>query len=136
LVFCGSHHQSFISKYTTSSSKSKVLSAHPHQCIMVSMLDSIAVYRGFEPQSGQTKNNKIDFYCFSAKHVAFRRKSKDWLTWNQNNMSKWNNMSTRGQLFQWASTIKIQLNVLYKAYIIIILCNATCSNHGWKIVHL
>ena len=86
--------------YTTSSSKSKVLSAHPHQWIMVGMLDSIAVYRGFEPQSGQTKNNKIDFYCFSAKHVAFRRKSKDWLTWNQNNLSKWNNMSTHGQLSQ------------------------------------
>ena len=76
------------------------------------MLDSIAVYRGFEPQSGQTKNCKIGFCCFSAKHVAFRRKSKDWLTWNQNNLSKWN-MSTRGQLFQCASTIKIQLSVLF-----------------------
>jgi hypothetical protein len=74
--------------YRTSSSKSKVLSAHLSQCIMVSMLDSLAVYREFEPQSGQTKYNKIDFHCFSAKHVAFRRKSKDWLTWNHNNLSK------------------------------------------------
>jgi hypothetical protein len=27
----------------------------------------------------------------------------------QNNVSKWSDMSTRGLLFQWASTIKIQL---------------------------
>ena len=76
--------------YRTSSSKSKVLSAQPSQCtcIMVSMLDSFAVDREFEPQSGQTKYNKIDFHCFSAKHVAFRRKSKDWLTWNHNTLSK------------------------------------------------
>ncbi len=38
---------SFISTYTTSSSKSKDLSAHPHQCIMVGMLDSsTSVYNG------------------------------------------------------------------------------------------
>ena len=74
--------------YRTSSSESKVLSAHPSQCIMVSMLDSLAVYREFEHQSGQTKYNKSDVHCFSAKYVAFRRKSKDSLTWNQNNLSK------------------------------------------------
>jgi hypothetical protein len=33
------------------------------------------------------------------------------LAWNQNNVSEWIKMSTRGQLFQWASTIKIQLSV-------------------------
>jgi hypothetical protein len=43
---------------------------------------------------------------------ALRRKSKDWLARNQNNVSEWSDMSTRGLLFQWASTIKIQLNVL------------------------
>jgi hypothetical protein len=74
--------------YRTSSSESKVVSAHPSQCIMVSMLDSLAVYREFEPQSGQTKYNKSDVHCFSAKSVAFRRMSKDSLTWNQNNLSK------------------------------------------------
>jgi hypothetical protein len=31
---------------------------------------------------------------------------------NQNNVSEWNDISTRGLLFQWASTIKIQLSVL------------------------
>jgi len=47
--------------------------------IMVSMLASSAVDRGFEPRSGQTKDYKIGIWCFSAKHTAFRRKSKDWL---------------------------------------------------------
>jgi hypothetical protein len=49
--------------------------------------------------------------CFSAKHAALRRKSKDWLARNQNNVSEWSDISTSGLLFQWASTIKIQLSV-------------------------
>jgi hypothetical protein len=34
------------------------------------------------------------------------------LTRNQNNVSEWSDISTHGLLFQWASTIKIQLSVL------------------------
>jgi hypothetical protein len=79
---------------------------------MFSVLTLSAVDRGFEPQSGQTKDFKIGIYCFSAKHAALRSKSKDWLAQNQNNVSEWSDMSTRGLLFQWASTIKIQLSVL------------------------
>ena len=86
--------------YRTSSSESKVLSAHPFQCIMVSMLDTLALYREFETQSGQTKYNESDVHCFSAKYVAFRIKSKDSLTWNQNKLSKWSNRSTPGELLQ------------------------------------
>ena len=67
---------------------------------MVSVLASSAVDRGFEPRSSQTKDNKIGICCFSAKHTPLRRKSKDWLTLNQNNVSKWSDMSTRGLLFQ------------------------------------
>ena len=67
---------------------------------MVSMLALIAVDRRFEPRSGQTKDYKIGIRCFSAKHAALRRKSKDWLARNQNNVSKWSDMSTRGLLFQ------------------------------------
>jgi hypothetical protein len=37
------------------------------------------VDRGFEHRLGQTKNYQIDICCFSAKHAALRRKSKDWL---------------------------------------------------------
>jgi hypothetical protein len=68
--------------------------------VMVNMLASNAVDRGFEPRSGQTKDFKIDICCFSAKHAALRRKSKDWLAQNQNNVSEWSDMSTHGLLFQ------------------------------------
>jgi hypothetical protein len=44
---------------------------------MVSVFASSAVDRGFEPRSGQTKDSKIGICCFSAKHAALRRKSKD-----------------------------------------------------------
>jgi len=74
---------------------------------MVSMLALSAVDRRFEPRSGQSKDYKIGICCFSAKHTALRRKSKDWLDRNQNNVSEWS-----GLLFQWTSTIKIQLSML------------------------
>ena len=64
---------------------------------MVSVLASSVVDCGFEPRSGQTKDYKIGICCFSVKHAALRRKSKDW---NQNNESEWSDMSTRGLLFQ------------------------------------
>ena len=79
---------------------------------MVSMLVSSAVDHEFEPLSGQTKDYEIGIFYFSAKHAALRRKSKDWLARNQNNVSEWSDMFTCGLLFQWASTIKIQLSVL------------------------
>jgi hypothetical protein len=55
---------------------------------MVSMLVSTTVNRGFELRSGQTKDYQIGICCFSAKHAALRRKSKDWLARNQNNVSE------------------------------------------------
>ena len=69
------------------------------------------VYRSLEPKSGQPKDYNIGICCFSAKY-AVRWKSKEWKTWNQDNVSEWGDMSTRGLLFQWAITIKIQLSVL------------------------
>ena len=56
--------------------------------VMVSMLTSSAVDRRFEPQSGQTKDYKIGMCCLSAKHTTFRRKSKDGLVRNQDNVSE------------------------------------------------
>ena len=79
---------------------------------MVSVLASYAVDRGFEPQSGQTKDYEFGICCFSAKHTILRRKSKDWLPRNQNNVSEWSDMSNRGLWFQSVSTMKIQLSVL------------------------
>ena len=63
---------------------------------MISMLSSGVVDRGFEPRSGQTKDYKIGICCFSDKYAALRRKSKDWLARNQNNVSTWSDMSTLG----------------------------------------
>ena len=61
--------------------------------ILVSTLASNVVDRGFEPRSGQTKDYTIGIYCFSAKHAALMRKSKDWFARNQNNVSEWSDMS-------------------------------------------
>ena len=56
--------------------------------VMVCVLCSSAVDRGFEPRLGQTKDYEIGICCFFAKHAALRRKSKDWLSRNQNNVSR------------------------------------------------
>ena len=47
--------------------------------VMGSELASIVVLDRGSPQSGQTKDYEIGICCFSAKHAALRRKSKDWL---------------------------------------------------------
>jgi hypothetical protein len=44
--------------------------------VMVSVLVPSAVYRVFEPRSGQT-----------AKNTTLRRRGKDWFAWNENTMS-------------------------------------------------
>ena len=67
---------------------------------MVNVFTSSAVDRGFEPRSGQTKDNEIGICCFSAKHAALKRKSKDCLARNQDNVSEWGDMSVHGLLFQ------------------------------------
>ena len=59
---------------------------------------------GSSPDLSQTKDYKIGK---SAKHTALRRKSKDWLARNQDNMSQvgGGNMSIRWLLFQWAKHV-------------------------------
>ena len=47
------------------------------------------VDRWFVSRPGQTKDNKIDKCCFSAKRAVLSRKSKDRLAGNQINVSKW-----------------------------------------------
>jgi hypothetical protein len=44
--------------------------------VMVSVLASSAVVRGFEPRSDQTKDYNICMCCFSAKQAALRRKKQ------------------------------------------------------------
>ena len=59
-------------------------------------MGSSAVDRGFEPRSGLTKDYETGICSFSA---AARRKSKDWLTRNQDNVSDWGDMYICGLLF-------------------------------------
>jgi hypothetical protein len=63
--------------------------------VMVSVLASIAIECGYDPRSDQTKEYKIGICCFSAKNASLRRKSKDWMARNQNNVSEWSDISTR-----------------------------------------
>ena len=53
--------------------------------VMVSVLASSALHRGFELRSDK---NKIGIFCFSTKHTALRRKSKNWLARNQDKVSE------------------------------------------------
>jgi len=56
----------------------------------------------------QTKDYEIGICVFSDKHASLGRNSKDWSAWNRDNVSKSADMSTRGLLFRWASTMKSQ----------------------------
>ena len=68
--------------------------------VMVIVIALRAVDRGFEPRLGQTKDYKIGVCCLFAKDLPLRKKSKDKLARNQNNMSEWSSMSTHVLLFQ------------------------------------
>ena len=65
---------------------------------MGNVLASWAGDRRFEPDLVKPKT-KIDICCFSAKHAALRRKSKDWLARNHD-ISEWGDISIRELLFQ------------------------------------
>jgi hypothetical protein len=73
---------------------------------MVGVLASSAVDRVFEPRSGQTKDYKTCIRRFSAKHAALRRKIKDWLVRNQDNVSEWGDISIGRLLFQYKLVLK------------------------------
>jgi len=64
------------------------------------MLTMGAVDCGFKPRSGQTKDYKIGICCFSPKYAKLRRKSKDRLAWNQDNVSELGDMSIYRLLLQ------------------------------------
>jgi hypothetical protein len=80
--------------------------------VIVSVLASSALDRGFESRLGQTKDYQLVFVAYNAKHAELRRKSKDWLARNQDNMSEWSDMYIRGLLFPLVNTIKKNLSVL------------------------
>jgi hypothetical protein len=61
--------------------------------VMVRMLELSVVDRGFESRSGETKEYTNWYLLLSVKHTALRRKNKDWLAWNQDNVSEWDDYS-------------------------------------------
>ena len=75
--------------------KNKIKIGNRIGSVMVSVLASSAIDCGYEPRSGQAKEYKIGMCCFSAKKASLRRKSKDLLARNQNNVSEWSDISTR-----------------------------------------
>jgi len=75
--------------YIKSKNVAKIYSVYNHiSGVMVSFLASSVVVHGFELRSGQIKEYKIDICCFSAKYAALRRKRKDWLARNEDNVSE------------------------------------------------
>ena len=93
VVFCWSLYLLFLLNITAS------------VALLLAWLPPVRVGRGFELRSGQAKDYKIGSCCFSTKPAALRRKTKDWLARNQNNVSVWSDTSTRGLLFWWVSTM-------------------------------
>ena len=64
--------------------------------VMVSVLVSSVVDRGFEPCRAKPKTIKL--VCVASPLST--RKNNDWLIRNQDNAPEWSNMSTHGRLFQ------------------------------------
>jgi hypothetical protein len=66
----------------------------------------------------KTKDYKISICFFYVKHAALRRKSKDWLAWNRDNVSKWSVMYTNRLLPQTGS-FNSQFVVSLQAFLLI-----------------
>ena len=75
--------------------KNKIKKGNRISSVMVSVLASSEIDCEYELRPCQTKEYKIGICCFSAKNASLRRKSKDWLARNQNNVSEWRDISTR-----------------------------------------
>jgi len=70
---------------------------------MITMIATITNDYVFELRSGRSKDYKIGMCWLSEKHAAWKR--KDWLARNQDNVSKWSDISNFGPLSHWVSTI-------------------------------
>jgi hypothetical protein len=71
----------------------------PNVSKLVTTVRSVVDQR-FKSLMGQSKDYTIGICCFSTKHMAVRRKSKDWLARNQDNVSEWGDLSFHGLLLQ------------------------------------
>ena len=68
--------------------------------VMVSELDSSEIACELSSGRVKPKTTKLVFPASPFKKAALRRKSKNWLTQNQDNVSEWSDMSTCRLLFQ------------------------------------
>ena len=68
--------------------------------VMVNVLASSVIGRDFESDQVKRKTIKLVFVAFLLQHAALKRKNKDWLALNQDNVSEWGDMSVGGLLFQ------------------------------------
>ena len=76
---------------------------------MVSVLASSVIDCGYELRPCQTKEYTIGICCFFAKNAALRRKSKNWLARNQNNVSQWSDISTQRLLLAHLAKGKVSI---------------------------
>ena len=63
---------------------------------MVGVLASSEVNRGFEHRWVILKTIKLVFFGFTPKQPVLRRKRKDWLAQNQDNVSEWGDVYIHG----------------------------------------
>ena len=63
-------------------------------------IDGVIVSKFVLSAVDHTKDCLICMCCFSAKHTALRRKSKNWLALSQDNVSEWKHVSIHRLLFQ------------------------------------
>ena len=88
----------------------------------------------------QVKPKTMKLVCVASTQSTQHYRERAKTVWNQDNVSKWRDMSTCWLLFQWASTMKIQLSVLAwnKADLIIISMKINFFSpwYSWKFVEL
>jgi hypothetical protein len=98
---------------------------HVNSRVMSNTFVSGVVDGGNDPWWGQTKDYEIGIFCFSAKCGALRSKSKDWLDWSQNNLSKRN-------VYLWAiaSMSLYHKNLSQRVCLVQNRYHVTCSQHN------
>jgi hypothetical protein len=116
-----------IRNFDYKNNKNKIKIGNRIGSVMVSVLASSAIYCGYELRSCQTKEYKIGMCCFSAKNAALRRKSKDWLARNQNNVSKWSDISTQWLLLAHLS----KGNVSFYHHLAAVVCRLSSINYSY-----
>ena len=98
--------------------------------VMVSLLTLSTIDCTFKTRSGLTKDFKIGICCFFAKHTALRRKKKEWLAGNQDNVQRHFYLQTVVPLSQY-------YNLVQKGHHHhLIVCNLFSSCYSLKIAQL